>query len=248
MGRIGTELEEARKEALMILQAPASFVKVLMSAPEHVAKESTDAISRWLCFLLLCYLPRHSQRFSVGNADSQLNVTRYVRSYVRNLMSYPVAAYRYSQFERGNDRDYDVVAETPNTLFHGTNTLSLPDIDRRGLDPALAGRCWDISVANNTYLTDSMHAAEFFARTAFFAHGGDPVILCINVKNFKERLVVDIRDFGKVVGAFDMYRRFSLGEIVPPNRIRNRYILPREPSLFAILSILMDRLRAHGLV
>jgi hypothetical protein len=233
--KIVAELIKAREIAEIVLQKDASFVEDLMLAPKHIVRGITILISKWVRF----YLRNYPQRFSVRNADSQLNVSRYVYLYIKNLMSYPVAAYRYSQFQRGYDRNYDVVAETPNTLFHGTNTPSLPDIDRRGLDPALAGQCWTRSTPNTIYLTDSMLSAEFFARTAFFAHGGDPVILCINVKNFKERFVVHT-NCGQVVQAFAMYRGFASREIIPPNLIRNRYILPQLPSLHKILVMLIE--------
>jgi hypothetical protein len=230
------ELLKTIKIAEMVLQKPICYVKELMLTHESIVRAYTNAISKTVCFLL-CVDP--AQRFTVRDADLQLCVPRFVRSYIRNLLSYPVAAYKCDQSQNGYDRNYDVVAETPNILFHGTNTLSLPDINRRGLDPALAGRCWTKTVPYTVHLTDSMLAAEFHARNAVTAHSGDPVILRINVKNFKQRFIVHT-NFGQVDGAFDMYTRFASREILPPNLIRNRYVFPQQPSLYEILRMLIS--------
>jgi hypothetical protein len=130
----------------------------------------------------------------------------------------------------------------PNKLYHGTTTAFLPQIEKEGLYPSEAGKCWKFytkEVTEKVCLTPSMYIAEYYAIHASQKYGGEPVVLEINVEGLKNKSQIRLEGFRpqcQINVNFEVY----FTDAIPPGRIKNWYIVPKI-SAFHLLYLYREK-------
>jgi hypothetical protein len=126
----------------------------------------------------------------------------------------------------------------PNKLYHGTTTAFLPTIEKEGLHPSEAGKCWKFytkEVTEKVCLTPSMYIAEYYAIHASQKYGGEPIVLEINVKGVKNKSQIRLEGFRPrcpINANFEVY----FTDAIPPGRIKNWYIVPKISAFHLLFS------------
>ena len=188
----------------------------------------------------LC-IPYHYFGISkVKTKKGNISIVTYVDLFTKNLFDClrSCSAYRTG--------DFNVSADVPDRVFHGTSTKFLSSIMKEGLVPSKYGQCWKEDKENKServYFTDSLYAAELFAEYARCEVGGGAIVLEINIESIKKDMEINMEDgVGASSTTFDLYKELSYGKSLGRELITDWYIVPKM-SGFAQLNYFIEAVK-----
>ena len=182
-------------------------------------------------FMYECLYP-DVRRYKVSVNQSRIGARRYLDIYTENLFS---SALNLSKYH--NTGKYPL----PHIIFHGTTTKFLHRILEKGINPSMAGQCWSEDKEKKIFLTDSLYAAEYYALNATQKYRGNPMILVLDAKGLGPKLNAGPERFQRDHSTvFDYYTQFWSEEPISPETIAEIIILPKNISLYAIFTQIID--------
>lgn len=167
---------------------------------------------------------RYGWNYKVKTRYGELHIETYVRRFTKNLFDCLISC---CKVRKGI---FDADTDIPSKVYHGTSTKFLSEIRKNGLLPSKAGQYWEEDKDKKPHkvcLTDSMYAAEFYARNATEIIGGQPVVLVFNIRDVREKIKIRFEIFKDEPSTpFDIYREIYSHEPIPPDKIRDWYFVP----------------------